>query len=131
VQNVSSIDLRVKKMAQLISGRDTGVDEDEMDVVILVGAEGDSAAVRQRDLGSLGHPVRLWYDPGYFRTLRSGEDRMLADSVDILCINDFIPQRAARYWMLARFQNYAFKESDPPYWTGQVESDTVWFRVVE
>lgn len=44
---------------------------------------------------------------------------------------DCTPIDTGTYWIQMSYHNYWWKEYSPPIWTGEIYSDTLWFRVVE
>ena len=127
--NVSGTDLLVREEALRSGGQSTDHRENALDVVVLVGAEGDTAAFAEPP--QYGHPALWPRSPEFFSIMRAGQTRFLSDSIEALCANNYVPLRSGRYWALVKYQNFAWKESRVPYWTGEIWSDTLWFRVVD
>lgn len=66
-----------------------------------------------------------------FTDLDSGARRILADSLDIYEYYNLDHVNPGRYWVTAAVQNFRTAESSPPIWTGRVQSDTLYFRLVD
>ncbi len=127
--NVSDTDYLVREEVVRSGGQSILHWETDLDIVVLVGVEGDTAAFAEPPM--YGHPALWPRAPKFLSILRADQTRLISDSVEVLCANNFVPLRSGRYWALVKFQNFAWKESRVPYWTGEIWSDTLWFRVVD
>lgn len=126
VQNISTEKVMFPKRdpsCAWVFGEDT-----ERTITLIGGKEGEPAIFNARQLG-YDLFLESWLD--YFAPLASGDNRVLADSIEVLCAGNFPMRSQGRFWVLVKVQNYYWKESATQYWTGEVWSDTLWFRIVE
>jgi len=65
----------------------------------------------------------------YFSVLRPDETHLYRDSLDFIsgCEWDSLP--TGRYWIIAKVKSLWWRDTEPPIWTGECWSDTVWFRI--
>ncbi|MBU0983264.1 MAG: hypothetical protein KKA42_05310 [candidate division Zixibacteria bacterium] len=100
-----------------------------------VGRSGDTMFVQFREPlpDNVVSNIDRWLMPTSLEELQSGETRLLADSVNIVDFDRYFCttiRPPGRYWLLARFSNYNWKDMAHPVWTGTITSDTVWFEVL-
>jgi len=63
--------------------------------------------------------------------LSEGASRLLADSVDVFGFYHLPTTQPGTYWITVTLQNYGWQESTPPIWTGRIQSDTLYFRIID
>ncbi len=125
IKNASAIKLRLPKESGATPCTIYGEDKT---IVYIGGREGDSTHI---SCLSARHGLGRNLYPDYFAPLSAGAERLVLDSLDLFQGGMFPVDEPGKFWVLVKFQNYMWKESKTPYWTGAVWSDTLWFNIIE